>query len=50
VAILFGGFAVLLAIPFAAVVVTLIDVIIRNRDPAKEETPTVLFPAKDVEG
>jgi hypothetical protein len=24
-------------------------VIIRNRDPAKEETPTVLFPAKDVE-
>jgi len=40
----------LLAIPFVAVVVTLIDVIIRNRDPAKEETPTVLFPAKDVEG
>ena len=50
VAILFGGFAVLLAIPFVAVVVTLMDVIIRNRDPAKEETPTVLFPAKDVEG
>jgi predicted PurR-regulated permease PerM len=49
VAILFGGFAVLLAIPFAAVLATLIDVILRNRDPAKEETPTVLFPAKDVE-
>ena len=49
VAILFGGFAVLLAIPFAAVVVTLIDVIMRNRDPAREETPTVLFSAKDVE-
>jgi predicted PurR-regulated permease PerM len=49
VGLLFGGFAVLLAIPFAAVLATLIDVIIRNRDPAKEETPTVLFPAKDAE-
>jgi predicted PurR-regulated permease PerM len=50
VALLFGGFAVLLAIPFAAVLATLIDVVLRNRDPAKEETPTVLFTAKDVEG
>jgi predicted PurR-regulated permease PerM len=50
VALLFGGFAVLLAIPFAAVLATLIDVVLRNRDPAKEDTPTVLFTAKDVEG
>lgn len=48
-ALLFGGFAVLFAIPFAAVLATLIDVIVRNRDPAKEDTPTVIFAAKDVE-
>jgi predicted PurR-regulated permease PerM len=48
-AILFGGFAVLLAIPLAAVVATLVDVIVRHRDPAKEEVPTVIFPAKDAQ-
>lgn len=47
--ILFGGFAVILAIPAAAVVATLIDVIVRDKDPAEEEVPTVLFPAKDAE-
>jgi predicted PurR-regulated permease PerM len=47
VTVLFGGFAVLLAVPLAAVVVTLVDVIVRGRDPAKEEVPTVLFPTKD---
>ena len=49
-AILFGGFAVLLAIPLAAVIATLVDVIVLDKDPAQEEVPTVLFPAKDVEG
>jgi predicted PurR-regulated permease PerM len=48
-ALLFGGFAVLLAIPLAAVLATLIDVIVRNRDPAEEEVPAVLFPAKEGE-
>jgi predicted PurR-regulated permease PerM len=48
-AILFGGFAVLLAIPIAAVLATLVDVMVRHRDPAAEEVPTVLFPAKEVE-
>ena len=48
-AILFGGFAVLLAIPAAAVLATLMDVIVHKVDPAEEEVPTVLFPAKDVE-
>ncbi len=47
VAILFGGFAVLLAIPLAAVLDTLIDVIVHRKDPAKEETPTVIFAAKE---
>ena len=50
VAILFGGFAVLLAIPLAAILATLVDVAIRHKDPAKEEVPAVLFPAKDLEG
>lgn len=48
-ALLFGEFAVLLAIPLAAVVATLVDVIVLNKDPAAEEVPTVLFPAKDSE-
>ena len=50
VTFLFGGFAVLLAIPLAAVLATLIDVLVRDRDPAAEDVPTVLFPAKEVEG
>ena len=49
VGILFGGFAVILAIPIAAAISTLIDVVVRNRDPAEEAVPTVLFPAADVE-
>jgi predicted PurR-regulated permease PerM len=47
--ILFGGFAVLLAIPFAAVLATLVDVVVRHRNPAEEETPAVLFAAKEGE-
>ena len=48
-AILFGELAVLLAIPLAAVAATLVDVIVLNKDPAEQEVPTVLFPAKDAE-
>jgi predicted PurR-regulated permease PerM len=47
--ILFGGFAVFLAIPFAAVLATLLDVVVRHRNPAEEDTPAVLFPAKENE-
>jgi len=49
-AILFGGWAVLLAIPLAAVFATLVSVIVLEKDPAEEEVPTVLFAAKDAEG
>jgi len=49
-ALLFGGFAVLLAIPLAAVVATLVSVVVLERDPADEDVPAVLFPAKDAEG
>ena len=48
-AILFGGWAVLLAIPLAAVLATLVSVIVLEKDPAEEDVPTVLFPAKDAE-
>jgi len=49
VGILFGGFAILLAVPLAAVLATLVDVVLLDKDPAEEEVPTVLFPAKDAE-
>jgi hypothetical protein len=31
------------------VLVTLLDVIVRDRNPAEEDVPTVLFPAKEAE-
>jgi predicted PurR-regulated permease PerM len=49
VALLFGEFAVLLAIPIAAVLATLVNVIVLDKDPAEEEVPTVIFPARDAE-
>ncbi len=49
VAILFGGFAVLLAIPLAAVLATLVDVLVRHHDPADQDVPAVLFAAKEAE-
>jgi predicted PurR-regulated permease PerM len=48
-ALLFGAFAVILAIPLAAVLATLVDVVVRNRDPAEEEVPAVIFAAKEAE-
>ena len=48
-AILFGELAVLLAIPLAAVLGTLFEVVVLERDPADQEVPTVLFPAQDAE-
>jgi predicted PurR-regulated permease PerM len=49
VGILFSGWAVLLAVPLASVTATLFDVVLRDKDPAEEEVPTVIFPAKEVE-
>jgi predicted PurR-regulated permease PerM len=43
VGLLFGAFYVVLATPFIAVLATLLDVIVRDKDPADEEVPTVLF-------
>jgi predicted PurR-regulated permease PerM len=44
VGLLLGPFYVLIATPVVATIVTLLDVIVRDKDPAEEEVPTVLFP------
>ena len=48
IGILLGGFYVLLAIPLTAVLSTIVDVVLRGTDPAEEDVPPLLFPAKDV--
>jgi predicted PurR-regulated permease PerM len=45
IGILLGGFYVLLAIPIAAVLATLVDVVVRDVDPADQDVPAVLFAA-----
>jgi predicted PurR-regulated permease PerM len=40
---LLGPIYVLIATPIAAVVATVVDVVVRGRDPAEEDAPTVLF-------
>jgi predicted PurR-regulated permease PerM len=49
VGVVFGGFAVIIAVPLASVLVTLVDVVLRDKDPAEEDVPTVIFPAQDGE-
>ena len=48
-AVLFGGVAVLLAIPFAAVAATVVDVVVLEEGSTEEDVPAVLFPAKEAE-
>jgi len=49
VGLLFGGAFVLLATPVAAILATLIDVAVLDKNPAKEDVPRLIFPAKDAE-
>jgi predicted PurR-regulated permease PerM len=49
VTILFGSFYVLLSVPIASLVVTIVDVVVRGVDPAETPVPTVLFTSKDAE-
>jgi predicted PurR-regulated permease PerM len=49
IGLLFGGFYVLLATPVAAILATLLDVVVLDKDPAKQEVPTLIFSAKDSE-
>ncbi len=47
VGILIGPFYVLLSVPIASLVVTVVDVVVRGADPAEADAPTVLFSPKD---
>jgi predicted PurR-regulated permease PerM len=49
VGVLLGPFYVLLSVPVAAVLATVVDVVVRDRDPADQPTPTVIFSARDSE-
>jgi predicted PurR-regulated permease PerM len=50
VGLLFGAAYVPLAVPFSAVAATLADVMVRGREPATEEVPTVLLDGGDLKG
>jgi predicted PurR-regulated permease PerM len=50
IGLLLGGFYVLLAIPITAVLATLIDVVVRDVDPAEQEVPAVLFAGAKEDG
>jgi predicted PurR-regulated permease PerM len=50
IGILFGGFYVLLAIPITAVLATLLDVVVRDVDPAEQDVPAVLFAGAKEDG
>ena len=47
IGILLGGFYVLLAIPVAAVLATLLDVVVRDIEPADQDVPTLIFAGKE---
>jgi predicted PurR-regulated permease PerM len=49
IGILIGPAYVLLSTPFAAVLATIVDVTVFDKDPANEDVPAVMFPAKDAE-
>ena len=50
IGILLGAAYVLLAIPIAAVLATLIDVVVRDVDPAEQDVPAVLFAGAKEDG
>jgi predicted PurR-regulated permease PerM len=49
VGLLFGAYYVLLATPVAAILATLVDVVVLDKNPADQDVPRLIFPAKDVE-
>lgn len=49
VGVVFGGFAVILAVPLASILVTLIDIIVLDKNPAEEDVPSVILSAQDSE-
>ena len=49
VGVVLGPFYVLIAVPLTSLLVTVMDVVVRDVDPAEAEVPTVIFSAKDAE-
>jgi predicted PurR-regulated permease PerM len=49
VGIVLGPFYVLIAVPLTSLLVTVMDVVVRDVDPAEADVPTVIFSAKDAE-
>jgi hypothetical protein len=49
VGVAFGGFAVILAVALASIVVTLFDIVVSDKDQAEEDAPSLIFPAQDSE-
>jgi predicted PurR-regulated permease PerM len=49
VGLLLGAAYVPLATPFLAVAATVVDVVVRGKDPAREPVPAVIFPAQETE-
>jgi predicted PurR-regulated permease PerM len=49
VGVVLGPFYVLIAVPLTSLVVTVMDVVVRDVDPAEAEVPTVIFSAKETE-
>jgi predicted PurR-regulated permease PerM len=49
VGVVLGPFYVLIAVPLASLLVTVMDVVLRDVDPAEAEVPTVIFSAKETE-
>ncbi|HST18723.1 MAG TPA: AI-2E family transporter [Gaiellaceae bacterium] len=47
VGVLLGGFYVLLSVPIASLLATIVDVAIRGVEPTEVEVPTVIFPSQD---
>jgi len=50
VGLLFGGPYVLLATPTAAILATIVDVVVLKKDPADEEVPAVIFTPSEEKG
>jgi predicted PurR-regulated permease PerM len=49
VGVVLGPFYVLIAVPLASLLVTVMDVVVRDVEPAEAEVPTVIFSAKETE-
>jgi len=47
IGVLLGGFYVLLSVPIASLIATIVDVTARGIDPAEVDVPTVIFPPQD---